>query len=206
MLKKSIITHFPGLILAAALLLTAFGLQAQTEATKALPENVPALLVKANQAYAAKDYLTFRDAMESISKMRPYNGDYMYQLVIAHALLDDKSAAYDLMLRMQQQGLAYDFSKVESTINIRGTEVFDYVNDLMLSAAEPMGEAYPVFTLPKSVLMPETIAWDESRQKFLVGTLVEGSILAVGKDGQITELLKADEQNGMWAVLDILVD
>ena len=31
------------------------------------------------------------------------------------ALLDEKSAAYDLMLRMQQQGLAYDFSNLDST-------------------------------------------------------------------------------------------
>ena len=34
--------------------------KAQPEAVKSQPEGVPALLVKANQAYAAKDYLTFR--------------------------------------------------------------------------------------------------------------------------------------------------
>jgi len=206
MLKKSIKTHFSKSILVINLLLVCFGLEAQTEAADALPNNVPGLLARANDAYVAKDYLMFRKAMEQLNMKRPYNSDYMYQLVIAHALLDEKSSAYDMMLRMQQQGLAYDFSKVESTRNIRSTEVFDYVNDLMVMAAAPVGESETVFTLPGDVLMPMTITWDESRQKYLVGTVVEGSILAVGIDGQVTELFRANDENGMWAVLDILVD
>ena len=202
MLNKPAIT----LVLAICLLLTSLPLMAQTESAQALPDNVPGLLVKANEAYAAEDYLTFRNVLQSLNRMRPYNSEYMYQLVMAYALLDEKSNAYDLMLRMQQQGLAYDFSLSDTTINIRGTQVFDYVNDLMKMAGDPMGESESVFTLPDSVIMPETIAWDESRQKFLIGTAAEGSIIAVGKDGQTTELLKADNENGLWAIFDILVD
>jgi len=201
-LNKSFITLFLVLMLA----LGSPPVTAQTNTPQSLPDNVPALLGKANEAYLAKDYLAFRMAMERLHQMRPYNSEYMYQLVIARALLDEKSAAYDLMLRMQQQGLAYDFSKLDSTDNIKGTEVFDYVNDLMKQAGEPMGESEPVFTLPDSVIMPETIAWDESRQKFLVGTAAQGQVLAVGKDGQVSEVLKADEENGMWAIFGILVD
>jgi len=211
MLKRSLIRRFSAPILATGLLLTTFGLMAQAETTEKskeelLPENVPGLLVKANEAYLAKDYLMFRKTMEKLHEKRPYNGEYMYQLVIAHALLDEKTPAYDMMLRMQKQGLAYDFSKVESTKNIRNTEVFDYVNELMVIAAEPMGDSEPVFTLPEDAWMPETITWDKSRQKFLIGTKVTGSILAVGKDGQVTELFRANDENGMWAVFDILVD
>ena len=202
MLKKSLIT----LLLATILLLGSLPLAAQTEATEELPDNVPALLVKANSAYAAKDYMTYRKVLQRINSMRPNNSEYMYQLVIAYALLNEKRQAYDLMLRMQQQGLAYDFTETDNTANIRGTEVFDYVNDLMVMAGEPIGESEPVFTLPESMAFPETISWDESRQKFLIGTLAEGSILAVGEDGQITELLRANKENGMGAVFDILVD
>ena len=202
MLKKSLIT----LLLATILLLGSLPLAAQTETAEELPDNVPALLVKANSAYAAKDYMTYRKVLQRISAMRPNNSEYMYQLVIAYALLNEKRQAYDLMLRMQQHGLAYDFTETDSTANIRGTEVFDYVNDLMVMAGEPIGESEPAFTLPESVAFPETIRWDESRQKFLIGTLAEGSILAVGEDGQITELLRANKENGMGAVFDMLVD
>jgi len=206
MLNRSLKSHFSAIFLVFSFSLISLDLAAQTNAKKTMSENVPVLLVRANEAYVAKDYVAFRDTMKQIHKMRPNNGNYMYQLVIAHALLDEKRDAYDMMLRMQQQGLAYDFSKVDSTMNIRGTEVFDYVNDMMVMAAATVGESETVFTLPASVLLPETIAWDNSRQKFLIGTIATGSILAVGKDGQSTELLKADAENKMWSVLDILVD
>jgi len=206
MLNRSLKSHFSAIFLVFSFSLISLDLAAQINAKKTMSENVPVLLVRANEAYVAKDYVAFRDTMKQIHKMRPNNGNYMYQLVIAHALLDEKRDAYDMMLRMQQQGLAYDFSKVDSTMNIRGTEVFDYVNDMMVMAAATVGESETVFTLPASVLLPETIAWDNSRQKFLIGTIATGSILAVGKDGQSTELLKADAENKMWSVLDILVD
>lgn len=222
MFYRSVIT----LVTVFALVVSSFALQAQTAPAQAetkqaepkqaepkrtatqqaKPENVPALLVKVNAAYAAKDYPAFRDSLEKLHKLRPYNSDYMYQLVIAYALNNERAKAYEIMLGMQQQGLFYDFTATEQTTSIRGTEVFDYVNDLMIIAGNPVGEAEPVFVLPESVVMPETIAWDETRQKFLVGTIAEGQILAVGKDGEVGELLRADESNGMWAVFDILVD
>jgi len=206
MLKRLLKTHLPAGLLTFSLLLTSFYVQAQIGPQKPLPDNVPGLLVKANQAYVARDYQTFREVLERLRSKRPNNGEYMFQLVNAYALLDEKRLAYDLMLRMQRQGLAYDFLKTDDSKNIRNTELFDYVNDLMKMAAEPVGESEPVFTLPASVLVPDSIAWDESRQKFLVGTLVEGGIFAVSKDGQVAELLKADDKNGMWSIFDILVD
>ena len=197
------------LITFALILILSAGSQpvfAQQSKPGAPTESVPALLVKANAAYAAKDYLNFRKTLETLNKKRPNNSDYMYQLVIAHALLDEKSQAYNLMLSMQQQGLAYDFTQTTDTMNLRGTEVFDYVNDLMKMAGDPIGESEKVFVLPDDVLLPEAIAWDESRQKFLIGTVAEGQIVAVGKDGQQEELLRASKENGLWAIFDILVD
>jgi len=202
MLRKPVIS----LVMALIFTLPGLAQAAQPRATQTTPENVPALLVKVNQAYAAKDYLAFRKALERLHALRPNNSEYMYQLVNAYALLNEKSQAYNLMLQMQKQGLAYDFSTSENAANIQGTEVFEYVNDLMKTASNPMGEAEPVFVLPESVVMPEAIAWDEGRQKFLVGTITQGEIFAVDSDGQVSELLKAGAENGMWAVFDILVD
>lgn len=224
LVPKLLNTHLPAIFLTLGLLLASSWLYAQVDtsvnaatdaatgakaganAKVALPDNVPDLLVMANQAYADKDYSTFLNAMQKIHEKRPNNGEYMYQLVIAHALMKQKTPAYDMMLRMQQQGLAYDFNQTESTLYIRDTEVYEFVNDMMKTAGEPMGTSELVVTLPADVLMPETIAWDEDRQKFLLGTISDGSIFAVGKDGQIDRLLSADDENGMWAILDIQVD
>ena len=130
MLNKAIIN----LVLTVTLIAASLPLVAQNEPPEAVQVTVPGLLVEANQAYLAKDNLAFRKAMEGLHKLRPYNGQYMYQLVVAHALLDEKDQAYSLMLHMQQQGLSYDFSKIDSTDNIKDTEVFEYVNDLMVLA------------------------------------------------------------------------
>jgi hypothetical protein len=173
---------------------------------QAQPESVPALLAKANQAYVNKDYESLVTALERVHSMRPFNSEYMYRLVLAYALLDDKPRAYELMLRMQQQGLAYDFMQTDDSVNIRGTEVFDYVNNLMLLAAKPLGEAQAVFSLPQGVAMPGSMDWDATREAFLVGTLDGGRVLAVDDNGQVSELLRAGPGNGMWAVLDVLVD
>ncbi len=194
------------LLLATALVASNFSLAQQTAAGATMPDNVPALLVKAKSAYTAKDYLTYRKTLERIRQMRPNNSEYMYQLVLAHALLNEKTPAYNLMLSMQQQGLSYDFNLTDDSKNIRNTEVYDYVNDLMIKAGDPVGEAESVFNLPDTVVKPESIAWDEDRKQFLIGTVKEGSVIAVDQDGQMTELLKATEENGMWAVYGLLVD
>lgn len=202
MLNKSVKILFVVLIG----LLSSFSVLAQAKPDMALPDSVSALLTKANEAYAAKDYQTFSTVLERIRELRPNNSGYMYQQVLAYAQTNDKTKAYALMLSMQQQGLAYDFSLVEATRNIRGTEVFDYVNDLMKMAATPVGESEPVFVLPETVKAPVAIAWDETRGKFLIGTVSEGSIMAVSPAGEISELLKADAENGMWAIFDIRID
>ena len=202
MLNKPVIVF----VLVLSFLLGNVSVIAQTEPTVALPDNVPALLTKASEAYAANDYLLYSKVLERLREMRPNNSEYMYQLVIAYALMDNKPKAYELMLEMQQQGLAYDFSLVDTTQNIRGTEVFDYVNDLMKMAGTPIGESELVFTLPESVKAPDAIAWDESRGAYLVGTAIDGSVIAVSPEGETKELLKANSENGMWAVFDILVD
>jgi len=202
MLNKPVIV----LVLALSFLLGSVSVAAQAEVAPTLPDNVPGLLIKANEAYAAQDYLGYSKVLERLREMRPNNSEYMYQLVIAYALTNNKPKAYELMLSMQQQGLAYDFSLADTTRNIRGTEVFDYVNDLMKMAGSPIGESELVFTLPESLKAPEAIAWDASRGVYLVGTSIDGSIVSVTPEGETKKLLEANSENGMWAVFDLLVD
>lgn len=169
-------------------------------------DSVPALLAKTNEAYAAGDKTALKASLERLHELRPFNSEYMYRLVLAYAMLEEKTPAYNLMLRMQQQGLAYDFEATDESQNIRGTEVFDYVNSLMRNAAQPVGDAEPVFTLPAGGAMPGSLDWDATRQAFLVGTINDGRVLAVDENGQVSELLKADRENGLWSVVDVLAD
>lgn len=167
---------------------------------------VPELLQKASQAFKAKDHVAFREAARQLHEQRPNNSDYMYQLVLAHALLKEKQSAFDIMLKMQRQGLSYDFDRSDASLSLRKTQLYAYLNDLMKRAGEPIGNVVPIATLPADFERPEAIDWDAGREAFLIGNVRDGAIIAVSRDGTSRELLRADSSNGMWGVYDLLVD
>lgn len=192
-------------LLGVALLHCCPGIQAQ-EAPQAKARSIPELVREGRAAYGEGDFAAYRDVLLEMRKLRPNNSDYMYQTVLAHALLEDRSAAYELMLHMQRQGLSYDFNATEQSERIRGTQVYDHVNELLVRQGQPAGMAKQLFELPPNLLLPTAIAWDESRKVLLVGAAREGTVHAVGLDGEVRELLRATADNGLWGVFGLLVD
>jgi hypothetical protein len=81
-------------------------------------ENVSQLRQMANQAHAAGDKEAFRAIVTRLHELRPNNSDYMYQLVLAHAVLGDREQAFNMMVNMQQQGLSYDFNESPESMNL----------------------------------------------------------------------------------------
>lgn len=199
-------------VLGAVLMLICIPVLAQTPKQQPVQQaakatiGVPGLRQEANLAFANKDYLAFRKAMVQLHRLRPNNSEYMYQLVLAHALMDEKSAAFNIMLQMQRQGLSYDFNQSPESANIRETQLYDYLNELMISAGEPVGTVTAVTTLAPDVVRALAIAWDAGREAFLVGTVSDGSIRAVAMDGTSELLIRADESNRIWGIYDFAVD
>jgi hypothetical protein len=130
----------------------------------------------------------------------------MVNIVRACALLERKSTAYHYMLKMQQQGMTYDFNTTEDTLQIRDTEAYEYINQLLVDAAKTAGTGTAAFTLPGTPADFRAIAWDGSRDRLLVGTLGEGTVTAVSADGETEVLLKADDENGLWSISGLAVD
>ena len=180
----------------------------KTDAQKVrdLPDSVLTLRQMASKAYYEKKYGEFVLAMEKLHQLRPYNSEYMFQLALAYGLADKKTPAYNMMLIMQRQGLSYDFDQTPDSATLRGTALYKYLNDLMVKAGEPWGEAESAFNLPGDVLLAEALEWDPVNQVFLVGSVVDGRIMRVSRDGKVTTLVKPDAENGLWGVFDIKVD
>jgi len=170
------------------------------------PEDVAGLRKLAIESYQNGEYMRFVQATMNLRKKRPYDQEYMVGMVVGAALLGRMNTAYNYMHIMQQQGLSYDFNSTEDTQNIRNTEVYDYLSDLLVKAGDPMGQGRLAFTLPDASVVPETIAWDDSRGKFLVGTIESGSIIAVSPSGHVEELLHAADDNGLLAITGLAVD
>ncbi|KAA9130946.1 hypothetical protein F3N42_11370 [Marinihelvus fidelis] len=196
---------FVAAIVAASLVLSSAPAFAQPSAAQR-PVSVSELRQRAAQAYSSGDAATFRSVATALHEMRPYNDEYMSWVVIGAALEGDRPAAYEMMLAMQQQGLSFDFNSTEATQAIRGTQVYDHVNDLMVRAGQPAGSAEVEFALPEDILLPTGIAWDSSREQWLVSDVRKGAVFAVDSNGKASTLVSADADNQLQGIYSLLVD
>ena len=206
-----------GAILSLTILLTAAGAMAQEQAPEdssaparkahsLFPKDAAGLNEMAEQAIAEGNGLRLLQTSILLRKQQPYELSHMVNMVRAYAMMDKPNSAYNYMLKMQQQGLNFDFNTLDETAGLRSTEVYAYLNDLMVRAGDPAGEAEAAFNIDDSYASPAAIAWDPSRERFIVGTSRDGLLISVSDTGKIETLLKSDPKNGPWAIEDLAVD
>ncbi|NLB14060.1 MAG: hypothetical protein GX826_08605 [Gammaproteobacteria bacterium] len=145
-------------------------------------------------------------ALDRRIALRPHMGAYRLDKVVTLAREDRKSEAYTLLIDLQNTGYAYDLRGDERFANIATTQVWDYIVDNFDANRAPYGEGTVLHTLPREDLLIESVGWDASRKQLLVGGAREGKVYRVEKDGKLVPLVSADADNGMWAVLDFVVD
>lgn len=196
-MSKTILTSA---LAALMILLLAPGAEAQANKGKAPTESVAELEQKARQAYQDKNWVRMYSYNMNLHKQRPFVPEYMLNIVLAAASLDRPQTAYHYMLKMQQQGLNYDFSQYPETESIRDTEAFEYITELSVKAGLPSGEGARFLNLDVTTRDLGDVVWDETRGRFLVGTRSEGKLLAVSDNGKSEVLLVADEENGLWSI------
>jgi sugar lactone lactonase YvrE len=197
----------------------ALPLQAQDSSTPAEPasaerpplEEMPQSFQLAywlNQAALAFDDGDYEDwgaATERLHALRPYNQDFMTHLVRAYAEQERYSDAYNMMVLMQQQGLAEDWSRFDELAPMRNHEVYNHISEMMTRAGESFGE-FRQLTVLDDVPMPEALAYDEATGRYFLGTVRQGKI-HVSENGQDFEVFVDREQIGeLMAVLDVEVD
>ena len=162
---------------------------------------------RAAEAHAAEDHEALVTALENLHRLRPFNYDFMRQLVMAYAQTGQTPKAFNMMLRMQQQGLAADWDEVEEVESLRQYPLYPHLRDLMTSAGEPAGQATEVFAIDREYSMPEALAHDASTGRIFVGTVRDGLILVREKgETGLRPFATPDDTSGLRAVFDLLVD
>ncbi len=131
---------------------------------------------QAAEAYDAGDDADWVAATEKLHALRPFNQDFMTHLVQGYARLGAKSQAFDMMLKMQQQGLAEDWSAFPELAPLREHSLYGHLADLMAEAGEPFGEAEAFAVVPGSIPMPEALALDVENNQLFIGTVREGKV------------------------------
>lgn len=145
-------------------------------------------------------------ALARRAALRPHLGLYKLEWAAALAREKRKSEAYTVLIGLQNAGYAYDLRNEARWAGIADTQVWNYLVDNFDANRQPFGKGRLLHTLPREDLLIESLAWDPGRKTLLVGGAREGAVYSVGKGGTLTPLLRADDKNGMWAVMDLAVD
>ena len=177
-----------------------------TEIALAKTENVVEIMAAAKGWYEEGDLRRYTYALKRLVDLRPYNGAFMFKLAQAYGEQDMKTPAYDLLLRMQAQGLSYDPSKFDEFKPISTTNAYTYIVEALQTNAEPWGQGKVSATVASDVELLESLAYDSKSERFLIGSARTGQILAVDADGNAVERAKPAKEGDWWGVLALAVD
>lgn len=145
-------------------------------------------------------------ALDRRIALRPHIGIYKLDKAVTLAREDRKSEAYTVLVELQNTGYGYDLHDDPRFAKIATTQVWDYILENLDANRAPFGTGTLAYTLPREDLLLESLAWDPSREKLLVGSARDGTVYIATTDGALEPLAAADADNGMWSVFDLAVD
>lgn len=180
--------------------------EALTEAQVAQSDSIPGLYRLGNMYKQKGEYDKLVWAMKRLITLLPNNGDLKLTLATAYALQGEKTKTYDTLLNMQKQGFGYDIGKDPNFAKVSETKVWKYVVDNLAANLKSFGEGKVAFTLPLGDTLFESLAYDPARKQFLVGSVRDGTVSLVGKNGKLTDFIKPDASNGLWSVYAMAAD
>src|SRR6185312_10788921 len=118
----------------------------------------------------------------------------------------DKTSTYDLLLAMQRQGFGYDLTTSSAFSKVNDTRAWNYIAENLKANLKQFGEGKVALTLPKGDYLFESLAWDAKKKQLLVGSVREGKIYRVGKDGKLQDFIAPGPENGLWSVYAMATD
>ncbi|MEE4297065.1 MAG: hypothetical protein V2J20_10690 [Wenzhouxiangella sp.] len=161
---------------------------------------------QAAQAFNSDQVDAWVKATEELHEIRPYNQDFMTHLVRGYARQGDLSSAFNMMLKMQQQGLAEDWEQFDELAPMREHRLYDHLDGLMSEAGQPFGRFEELGQLPADLVMAEGIARDPDSGRLFVGSIRDGRILT-SSDGEDWRLFASPESvEGLASVFALAVD
>lgn len=170
----------------------------------------PQLLQVAHGTYVKKEYEKHVVVMERLVEINPENVNWVYMLARAYALVDDKTAAYNALLALQNLGLSYPLEEVEEFANIRYTGVFDHIVEGLKNNGKAYGEGQEVASVSEhySGLLLENLVVDSERKRFLLPSIRNGQVYALTFAGEFSPFitLPEDESDGPYGAVDAVVD
>lgn len=168
---------------------------------------VPEALYRLAAIYKQKGDLTRMTwALRQLNALLPNAGELKLALASVYAAQGDKTSTYDLLLQMQRQGYGYDLTTNPAFAKVNDTRAWNYIAENLKANLKQFGEGKVAVTLPKGDYLFESLAYDPKKKQLLVGSVREGKIYRVSKDGKLADFITPSAENGLWSVYAIAID
>jgi len=145
-------------------------------------------------------------ALQKLLTLRPYSTVFRWELARVYGQLDEKSAAYDTLIALQKQGMAFDPTKDSAFKPVSDTPAFKYIAEGLAVNAKPFGEGEVAFTVQNDAELIESIAFDSKRNRFLLASAKTGEILSVDNSGISKRFVVPDVVNRLSGVYALAID
>jgi len=168
---------------------------------------VPEALYRLAAIYKQKGDLTRMTwALRQLTALLPNAGELKLALASVYAAQGDKTSTYDLLLQMQRQGFGYDLTTNAAFAKVNDTRAWNYIAENLKANLRQFGEGKVAYTLPKGDYLFESLAWDPKKKQLLAGSVRDGKVYRVGKDGKLEEFIAPTAENGLWSVYAMATD
>jgi hypothetical protein len=145
-------------------------------------------------------------ALRQLTALLPNAGELKLALASVYAAQGDKTSTYDLLLQMQRQGFGYDLTTNPAFAKVNDTRAWNYIAENLKANLRQFGEGKVAYTLPKGDYLFESLAWDPKKKQLLAGSVRDGKVYRVGKDGKLEEFIAPTAENGLWSVYAMATD
>jgi len=144
------------------------------------------------------------ERIRALRVQRPGDGLLAYYQAIAHVALGERDAGLAELRSLLGRHLGIVPAPGTGLDALWGDAEFQAVRE-RLAAEEPRTADAPVsFRLADPRLVPEGIAWDAARKRFLVGSIAQRKIVAVDRRGKTRDFTRPEDK--LDTVLGLAVD
>jgi len=142
----------------------------------------------------------FLSRIAEAAKLRPQHPALLLLHASALAANDRPREALALIDRVASMGLVYSLDAPELA-PLRAMPGYIQIATRLAANANPIGTARQAFAIDRLGLIPEGLAYDVARKRWLVSSVRSGAVLAIDLKGKVTTLTDVP-----WGVCGIAVD
>jgi hypothetical protein len=178
----------------------------QAEKDFALMTDADAVAEKWIAAQKANDIDAQIYALTRLTQLKPYATSLMWELARTFTKKGDRTGAFDTLLKLQQQGLSLNPAEDAAFDPIKSSKVFTYIVDGFKANAKTFGEGKVLLTIQNDTPQIESLAFDTSKNKFVVASARTGEIFWVDMTGKTSLLASPTSDNGLYGIYSLVID